>query len=101
MGTNTVQLTPEQAAALNRVLATVPTIALWPGEVVRTTTRPASLDVDALVKTFASIAQCLTRELRAHEATATELRTLRQAQHIIQTFLCTVPDKPAPDPAQS
>lgn len=27
--------------------------------------------------------------------------TLRQAQHIIQTFLCTVPDKPAPDPAQS
>lgn len=89
MSTNTVQLTPEQADALSRVLATVPTIALWSGEVVRTTTSPAILDVDALVKTFASIAECLTRELRAHEAAAAELRALHQAQHIIQTFLCS------------
>ncbi|MBN7567140.1 hypothetical protein D2E64_18200 [Mycobacteroides abscessus] len=96
MSTNVIQITDQQAMAIGRALATVPTIALEGTAVLRTGTDKDHeavpvLDLDALVKTIAHFGEYIGRTLHAHEATATELRELRAVQHSIQMFLGTYP----------
>lgn len=98
MGTNTVQLTDQQCVALGQAMDTIPTMALWPGGVLRAQTdeityrKVSVLDLDALAKTFASFGECLGHTLREHEATTAELRELRHAQRSMQIFLGTYRD---------
>jgi hypothetical protein len=106
MSANAVQITDEQCNAIGRALHTVPTVALSDGRVLRTGATAdhravPMLDLDALVRTFVSIGECVSRVLREHEATADELRELRDTQRAMQRFLGTYREPLAPEPGQS